>query len=291
LLKLKGEGRYADLMELLLYNAVLAGVSFSGDQFCYVNPLASSGKAKRHDWFSVPCCPTNIARILPSLGHYIYSQSEDGLWVNLYIQSDVTTKLSNGAEIKLSQKGNYPWDGQIRLKVEVSAPKEFSLNLRIPGWAKGVTAKLNGRPIPLSESGGYARVHRQWTNADEIALNIPIETERLEAHPQVVEDRGKAALRRGPLIYCLEQPDHSVDVERIVLSRSAKLESHFESQLLKGVTVITGQGTQISVEGWENQLYRPLAPTQPKAISIRAIPYFAWGNRQPEKFVVWVPSQ
>jgi DUF1680 family protein len=291
LLKLKGVGRYADLMELLLYNAVLAGVSFSGDQFCYVNPLASSGKAKRHDWFSVPCCPTNVVRILPSLGHYIYSQSEDGLWVNLYIQSDVTTKLSNGAEIKLSQKGNYPWDGQIRLKVEVSAPKEFSLNLRIPGWAKRVTAKLNGRPIPLSESGGYARVHRQWTNADEIALNIPIETERLEAHPQVVEDRGKAALRRGPLIYCLEQPDHSVDVERIVLSRSAKLESHFESQLLNGVTVITGQGTQVSAEGWENKLYRPLAPAPSRAISVKAIPYYAWGNRQLEKFVVWVPSQ
>ena len=290
LLKLNGQGRYADLMELLLYNAVLAGVSFNGDQFCYVNPLASSGKAKRHDWFSVPCCPTNIVRILPSLGHYIYSQSEDALWVNLYIQSDVTTKLSSGTEIKLSQTGNYPWDGQIRLKMEVLTPREFSLNLRIPGWAKGVTAKLNGRPTPLSESGGYARVHRQWTNADEIALNIPIETERLEAHPQVVEDRGKVALRRGPLIYCLEQPDHSVDVERIVLSRSVKLESHFESQLLKGVTVITGQGAQISAGGWENRLYRPLAPASPQAVSIKAIPYYAWGNRQLEKFVVWVPS-
>ena len=290
LLKLKGQGRYADLMELLLYNAVLAGVSLSGDQFCYVNPLASSGKAKRHDWFSVPCCPTNVVRILPSLGHYIYSQSEDGLWVNLYIQSDVTTKLSNGAEIKLSQAGNYPWDGQIRLKVEVSTPREFSLNLRIPSWTKGATAKLNSRPIPLSESGGYARVRRQWTNADEIELNIPIETDRLEAHPQVVEDRGKVALRRGPLIYCLEQPDHPVDVERIVLSRSAKLESHFEPQLLNGVTVITGQGTQISVAGWENQLYRPLAPNQPQAISIKAIPYYGWGNRRLEKFLVWVPS-
>ena len=269
----------------------MADVAYeTGDQFCYVNPLASSGKAKRHDWFSVPCCPTNVVRILPSLGHYIYSQSEDGLWVNLYIQSDVTTKLSNGAEIKLSQAGNYPWDGQIRLKVEVSTPREFSLSLRIPSWTKGVTAKLNSRPIPLSESSGYARVRQHWTNADEIELNIPIETDRLEAHPQVVEDRGKVALRRRPLIYCLEQPDHSVDVERIVLSRSAKLESHFELQWLNGVTVITGQGTHISVAGWENQLYRPLAPAQPQAISIKAIPYYAWGNRRLEKFVVWVPS-
>jgi DUF1680 family protein len=290
LLKLRGEGRYADLMESLLYNSVLAGVSFSGDQFCYANPLASSGKAKRHDWFSVPCCPTNVVRILPSLGHYIYSQSETGLWVNLYIQSDVTAKLSDGTEIKLSQTGNYPWDGNMRLKVGTSAPREFSLNLRIPGWTTGVTAKLNGQPIPLSVSSGYARIRRQWANADEIELNIPIEVERLEAHPQVVEDRGKVALRRGALIYCLEQPDHSVDVDRIALSPGAKLESRFEPQLLNGVTVITGQGIQVRAEGWGNQLYRPLIPAQPQTVPIKAIPYYAWGNRTLEKFVVWVPS-
>jgi uncharacterized protein len=142
----------------------------------------------------------------------------------------------------------------------------------------------------LSAGSGYARIRRQWSNADEIELNIPIEIERLEAHPQVAEDRGKVALRRGPLIYCLEQPDHPVDVERIILSRDAKLESRVEPQLLNGVAVITGQGTQISTEGWENQLYRPLIPAQPQTVPIKAIPYYAWGNRQLEKFVVWVPS-
>ena len=290
LLKLKGDGRYADLMELLLYNAVLAGVSFSGDQFCYVNPLASSGKAKRHDWFLVPCCPTNVVRILPSLGHYVYSRSEDGLWVNLYVQSEVTTKLSDGTEVKLSQSSNYPWEGRVRFKVGVSTPREFSLNLRVPGWAKGVACQVNGQGMPLSVSNGYARIRRQWANQDEIEFNIPIETERLEAHPQVVEDRGKVALRRGPLVYCLEQPDNSVDVERIVLPMETKLESRLEPQLLDGVTVIVGRGTQIGTEGWGNRLYRPLVSAQPQPLSIKAIPYYAWGNRQLGKFVVWIPS-
>jgi DUF1680 family protein len=292
LLKLRGDGRYADLMELLLYNAVLPGVSFSGDQFCYVNPLASSGKAKRHDWFPVPCCPTNVVRILPSLGHYIYSRSQDGLWVNLYVQSEVTTTLPEGGEVKLSQTGNYPWEGRLRFKVGVSAPREFNLNLRIPGWAKGAACTINGQGTPLSVSNGYARIRRQWANSDEIELNLPIETERLEAHPQVPEDRGKVALRRGPLIYCLEEPDHAVDIDRIVLPLRAKLESRFEPQLLNGVTVIVGQGTQLRAEGWENRLYRPLVPAQPQPqpVSIKAIPYYAWGNRQLGKFVVWIPS-
>jgi DUF1680 family protein len=290
LLKLKGEGRYADLVEQLLYNAVLAGVSFSGDQFCYVNPLASTGKAKRHDWFPVPCCPTNILRILPSLGHYIYSRSEDGLWVNLYIQSDVRTKLSDGAEVNLSQAGNYPWDGNVKLKTGVSAPHEFSLNLRIPAWAKGTNVKINGQTIPLSLTNGYARVRRSWKNDDTIELNIPLDVQRLEAHPKVAEDRGRVALRRGPLVYCLEQPDHPVDVDRIMLPLSAKVESHFESQLLGGVTVITAQAMQISAAGWEHQLYRPFAPAQPQPVSMKAIPYYAWGNRQLGKFVVWIPS-
>jgi uncharacterized protein len=290
LFKLSGDGRYADFVEHLLYNAVLAGVSFSGDQFCYVNPLYSSGKAKRHAWFSVPCCPTNVVRVLPSLGKYIYSQSEDGLWVNLYIPGGVATKLAKGGDLTLSQSGNYPWEGNVQLKVGLATPREFKINLRIPGWAKGATIKINGEAIKPSIINGYARIDRRWANNNTIDLALPMEVQRLEANPNVAEDRGKVALRRGPLIYCLEEPDQKVDLDLIVLPGDAKLESHFEPGLLNGITVITGQGLQTSTKGWENQLYRPATAPQREPIPIKAIPYYAWGNRQYGKLAVWIQA-
>ena len=290
MLKLSGDGRYADLLEQSLYNAVLAGVSFSGDTFCYVNPLSSSGKAKRSPWFSVPCCPTNVVRILPSLGHYVYGRSEDGLWVNLYVQGSVATKLADGVNLTFSQSGNYPWDGNLQFKVEVSTPKEFNINLRIPGWADRATIKLNGREIRPSITKGYARIRRQWVSHDTIELALPMDVQRLEANPKVAEDRGKVALRRGPLVYCLEEADQKAAPDLIVLPADAKLEGRFEPQLLNGVTVITGQGFQISTRGWDNVLYRPLSALERMPVPIKAIPYYAWGNRQLGKFTVWIQS-
>jgi uncharacterized protein len=290
LLKLSGNGRYADFVEQLLYNAVLAGVSFSGDQFCYVNPLSSSGKAKRHSWFSVPCCPTNVVRILPSLGRYIYSQSDDGFWVNLYIPGSVNAKLKNGVELNLSQSGNYPWDGNIQLKAGLATAQEFNLNLRIPGWVTGPTIKVNGQTIRPEIVDGYARINRQWSNNDTIDLILPMNVQRLEANPRVAEDRGKVALRRGPLIYCLEEPDQKVDLDLIVLPMEAILESHNEPRLLNGVTVITGQGYQALLSGWENQLYRPAQSAKREPVTIKAIPYYSWGNRQYGKLAVWIQS-
>src|SRR5262245_13073704 len=290
LFKLSGDGRYTDFVEHLLYNAVLAGVSFNGDQFCYVNPLYSGGKARRHSWFTVPCCPTNVVRILPSLGRYIYSQSDDGVWVNLYIPGSVTAKLKNGSEVHLSQSGNYPWDGNIQLKMGLASPQEFNLNLRIPGWATTATAKVNGQRINLAVFNGYARINREWANNDTIDLVLPMNIQRLEANPKVAEDRGKVALRRGPFIYCLEEPDQKVDLDLIVLPMDAKLESHSEPGLLNGVTVITGQGYQVPPKGWENRLYRPTNSTEREPVTIKAIPYYSWGNRQYGKLAVWIQS-
>jgi DUF1680 family protein len=293
LFKLSGNGRYADLVEHLLYNAVLAGVSFSGDQFCYVNPLSSSGSAKRHDWFSVPCCPTNVVRILPSLGKYIYSQAGDGLWVNLYVSGEVTTKFANGVDLTMSQSSNYPWGGDVQFKVQLATPGEFDVNLRIPGWATvqtGSVIKVNGQEIRPTVVNGYARIRRQWANDDTISLSLPMEVQRIEAHPKVAEDRGKVALRRGPLIYCLEEPDQNVDLDMIVLPRDSRLESRFEPELLNGVTVIAGRGFQSSMKGWEDRLYRPVIYFAREPVEIRAIPYYAWGNRQLGKLAVWIPT-
>lgn len=172
----------------------------------------------------------------------------------------------------------------------LSRPKEFDINLRLPGWARGVTIKVNGQTIRPSVVNGYAKIRRQWANRDTIDLTLPMEVERLEAHPSVAADRGRVALRRGPLIYCLEEQDQKGDPDLIVLPMAARLEGRFEPGLLNGVTVIAGQGLKISTQGWEDQLYRPAAISERESVTIRAIPYYAWGNRQSGKFAVWLQS-
>ncbi len=144
MLKLTGDARYADIMELSLYNALAAGVSLTGDTFCYVTPLASRGDFKRDPWFGVPCCPTTVARFLPALGRYKYNESPDGLWVNLFIAGQVNAKLA-GKKVTLQQSGNYPWDGKIKLTVGVEAPQGFVLRVRVPGWAEGADFQVNGK--------------------------------------------------------------------------------------------------------------------------------------------------
>ena len=143
LFNLTGDAKYTDVMEQSLYNAVAAGVSLTGDLFCYVTPLASRGDFKRSPWFGVPCCPTTITRFLPSLGQYIYSRSADGVWVNLFIASDATTPLDSG-QVTVRQTTNYPWDGDVTIAVEPDAPREFTLHVRLPGWASNPTIRVNG---------------------------------------------------------------------------------------------------------------------------------------------------
>ena len=288
--KLTGDGRYMDLLEQSLYNAVLAGVSLEGNTFCYATPLACDSKFKRQAWFEVPCCPTTAARFFPSLGRYVYSQSADGLWVNLYIGGQATAALQNGAKITARQTTNYPWDGHVQLQIAVEQPQEFTLHLRVPAWSRGSTVTLNGRKISPPVSKGYAHIQRRWTDRDVLELSIPLDIEKLEANPNVLQSRGKIALRRGPLVYCLEQADNQADLDRIALPATAKLTEHFEPGLLGGVTVITGEGRLQDSSGWEHQLYRPARAAIGEAASIKAIPYCVWGNRGQQRMMVWIDS-
>jgi uncharacterized protein len=303
MLKLTRDGRYADVMEQSLYNGLLAGVSLSGDKFFYINPLYSSGvetkdlkpelnrfSIYRQPWFGTACCPTNLARLFPSLGRYIYSQSADGLWVNLYVGGRVSTQLAGGAKVSLRQTSNFPWDGDIRFEVGVDPPQEFSIHLRIPGWSSSASLKVNGSRVYPEVFNGYAGLRRGWADGDLIELSLAMEVQRLESHPAAVQDRGKVALRRGPLIYCLEQTDHPGDLDQVVLPATARLESHFEPRLLNGVTVITGEGRLAKSPAWEDQLYRPAVAARPEPVPIKAIPYYAWANRQQGKMTVWVKS-
>jgi len=289
MLKLTGDARYADVMELSLYNALAAGVSLTGDTFCYVTPLASRGDFKRDPWFGVPCCPTTIARFLPALGRYIYSESPDGLWVNLFIGSQVSTNLA-GKKVTLRQSGNYPWDGKIKFTVGVEAPQDFALHVRIPGWATGAEFVVKGEKLSPPVANGYAQIRRPWSNGDTIEMTLPMDIQRLEANPQVQYDHGKLALRRGPLVYCLEQVDQEAPVDQIILPVGAQLESQFRPDLLGGLVVIKGQGLLRPLDDWKNVLYRPLHPANAKPVSVTAVPYCIWGNRGLGKMAVWLDT-
>ncbi len=288
MLALTGDGRYADTMELALYNAFPAGVSLKGDDFFYVNPLYSAGKPARQEWFSVPCCPTNVARTMPSVGRYIYAESDDGWWVNLYVRSHAS--LKSGGGVFLQQETDFPWSGTVRIRVDPVAREEAALHLRIPAWSRKATLRLNGNVVQPEIEKGYAVLRRRWAKGDTVALDLRMGVDRLEANPKVLEDRGKVALRRGPLIYCLEQADHTVDLDRLVLPANAQFRSHFEPGLLGGVTVITTAATAASAPDWGDRLYRPKHDAAGTPVELRAVPYCTWANRGRGKMTVWITA-
>lgn len=288
--KMTGDAAYVDLMERSLYNAVLAGVSLEGNTFCYATPLACDPKFRRQPWFPVPCCPTTTARFFPSIGRYIYSQSADGVWLNLYVAGEAHAALENGSQVAVRQETNYPWSGHVKLQVAAAGPQELTLHVRLPGWASNHSIVLNGKSISPPVSKGYAHIQRTWAPSDVVELSMPFEIQRVEANPNVLQARGKVALRLGPLIYCLEQPDNQADVDGIILPADAALTQHFDPALLGGVTVIRGDGGIQTSGGWGNELYRPVKPVKTKAVAINAIPYCVWGNRGHEKMKVWIDS-
>lgn len=285
MLALTGDGQYADTMETALYNGFPAGVSLAGDTFFYDNPLYSAGKVGRKAWFTVPCCPTNVARIMPSIGKYVYSQSDDALWVNLYVQSRVKGKLS------LAERTEFPWSGVVKISIAKSTAGEYGLRLRIPGWVGTADFKLNGQAAHPPVEQGYAVFRKRWAAGDTVEINLPMRVELLEANPKVLEDRGRGALRRGPVVYAVEQADNQADLDRLVLTHSAKLESHYDSGLLGGVAVIAGQAMVKPAAPWRDQLYRP-AKDEPLRgpVTFRAVPYCTWANRGAGKMAVWIES-
>lgn len=287
MLQIDADGRYADVMERALYNGVLSGLSLDGKKFFYVNPLASSGGHHRQEWFGCACCPPNVARILASLGQYVYSTSEQALYVHLYVGGQVRMEVG-GQAVTLRQEGNYPWQGRVRFTLDLAQPGKFDLMLRIPGWCRRYAIKVNGQAAACRVQKGYARIGRRWRSGDVVEVSLRMPIERVAAHPHVEQDAGKVALQRGPIVYCLEQCDHKVDVRSIRLPDKAGLEARLEKRLLGGAMVIEGVARS---QGWESKgsLYQSAgrAPGQPA--KIRAIPYCLWDNRKGGAMAVWLP--
>ena len=289
LFNVTGDAKYTDVMEQSLYNAVAAGVSLTGDLFCYATPLASRGAFKRSPWFDVPCCPTTIARFLPSLGQYVYSRSSDGLWVNLFIASEATTALDSG-KVTLQQTTKYPWDGDVTIAVKPDAPREFTLHVRLPGWAANPTLRVNGAAVTPPVVRGYAAIRRTWKSGDTVQLSLPMDVQRLAAHPNVLQAQGKIAVRRGPLIYAFEQADNPVPLHDVVLPVDATFQSRVDPALAGGVVRLTTEGLVHPAANWDGRLYQPAPASASKRVPLTAVPYAIWGNRGAGEMVVWIDS-
>ena len=288
LLQIEPDSRYADVMERALYNGCLSGLSLNGERFFYENPLESRGGHHRWEWNRCSCCPPNIARLLASLGQYIYSRSESELYVHLYIGGNVESDF-NGKSFKLTQRTDYPWEGRILFEIEAERQLDFTLALRIPGWCRNAEIKVNREEVSILNirQNGYAKIKRAWQSGDQVELQLPMPVERVQAHPQVRANCGRVALQRGTLVYCLEEIDNGKNLNDLILPRDEKLTVKFEANLLGGISVVTGTAKRRQFDEWHDQLYR-IDASAIENISFQAIPYFAWDNRAPGEMLVWV---
>jgi hypothetical protein len=296
MLLLETHRKYADVIERALYNGVISGVSLDGERFFYENPLANlegSPLHQRSAWFDCACCPPNLARLLASLGSYLYSQAGNTLAVHLFAASQVEVAWEGGV-IRLRQETDYPWDGQVKFTFEMPRPLRFELKVRLPGWCSQSELVLNGKRLRENAEAvlgmdGYWSISREWQPQDELTYDMALPIERVAAHPDVQQDAGRVALQRGPLVYCLEAVDHAVPLHYLRLPRQATLSVAKKVEDLGGVIVIQGEALAVMEAGWQGYLYRP-TPDQLEPVRLTAIPYFAWNNRQPGAMLVWIPE-
>lgn len=281
-----GEGRFADVMELALYNGILSGISIDGKEYFYVNPLADRGSHRRQRWFACACCPPNLARTITALPGYLYTVSPGGVWVNLYA-SNIAEIEVGGALVQITERTNYPWEGLVEFTVSGNSP--FSLFLRKPAWCERFSLKVNGEEIEAPLKEGYLVVHREWRNNDTVTLELEMKPEFLESHPYVSENAGRVAIRRGPLVYCVEGEDNpGIDIWDLEVFRDKPLKEAYRD-ILGGVVVIKGKGCIAQPNAWKS-LYLPVqeATRLRKEVEFTAIPYYAWANRTPGPMEVWI---
>ena len=293
------DAKYADVMERILYNGVLSGISLSGDRFFYPNPLASFGQHERVPWFSCACCPPNVARILTSVPGYFYAASNDRVYVNLFAQGRSRMKVA-GTDLELAQTTEYPWKGDIKIEVRPAREAEFTLAVRIPGWALNrpvptdlyayseppqgePTLKVNGEAFELGAlDKGYALIKRTWLADDVVDLSLPMPVRRVVANEAVEADRGRVAVERGPLVYCAEWTDNGGRISNLVLPDGAALTAEMRPDLLNGVVVIKGEAEAVGEKAG-----RVVSEKTP----VTLIPYYAWANRGRGEMEVWLARE
>jgi hypothetical protein len=312
LLLSSGESRYADLMERLMYNGILSSPGLDGASFFYVNPLMlrngryvrlSTNPDKEHkssgrpEWHSVACCPSNTMRLLASLPNYFVTSNEAGIQIHQYSNMEVFHQLRERDPVALKLETKYPWDGRVKITVMESGEQPWKLALRMPGWCQNFSLKVNDQEKYDRLQKGYLMIERAWKVGDVVETEFAMPPFLVEADPRIDSVRGCVALQRGPIVYCLEQHDQEpgVNLLDVEIDPSEELTDHWQNDLLGGVMTLEGIGFQPDRSDWlANKLYRPLALSNEKRSSdrkvrLKAIPYYAWGNRGLKSMRVWVP--
>ncbi|HNX01914.1 MAG TPA: glycoside hydrolase family 127 protein, partial [Candidatus Cloacimonadota bacterium] len=282
---LHGESKYIDVLERTLYNGVLSGISLDGGTFFYPNPLESDGRHKRQPWFGCACCPSNIARFIPSVAGYVYSVKDNDLFVNLYMSNNVTASVKNG-DVKLSMVTNYPWDGEVSIVVKDAPKKGFELKLRIPGWVRnevvpsdlytyadtvtpGYSVKVNGVEVHSMLIDGYFCIDRKWKAEDKVELSMDVIPRVVKANPLVKDDEGKIAVEKGPIVYCAEWVDNQgIKVREAVIDKNPSLVVKRDPNKLYGIDEIIVDGSDLVL-----------------------IPYYAWNHRGAGDMSVWIKNK
>jgi DUF1680 family protein len=304
---LHGDAKYLDVLERIIYNGFLSGISLEGDKFFYPNPLASDGKWKfnqgsvtRSPWFDCSCCPSNIVRFLPSLAGYVYAQRDDALFINLFVEGSGRVKIG-ATNVQVKQQTRYPWDGDVKVIFEPDQPSEFTVYVRIPGWSEGqpvpsnlyrylgstdknITLKVNGKKVEPISDKGFARIERLWTGGDTIELNLPMPIRRVVCHENVKANTNRVALERGPIVYCAEAVDNDGQVFNISLDDDVVLRAEHRQDMLGGVTVVKGKVSVLCPgEAGKFELT--------KQRDFTAVPYYAWSHRDVGEMLVWMPRR
>lgn len=295
--RLEMRASYADVIEKVLYNVILASMSQDGKHFFYVNPLdvwpeatnknpeRAHVKASRRKWFGCACCPPNIARLLTSLSNYIYTFEKNTAYIHLYIGSEVCCEVENGC-FSIKQSGNYPSDGNLEFLVRDIPDAESTLAFRIPGWCRQWKMEKNDELVFPEVLNGYAYLKGRVHKGDVIRLILTMDTELIQANPQVRADAGKVAIMRGPLVYCIEEEDNGRNLSALRLDEHTAFIQEFSCDVSDRVPVLLGNGFR-RVEQWNEELYRPYQRQEEKVL-IKAIPYFLWGNRSCGEMMVWM---
>ena len=307
---LHGDSKYIDVMEKIMYNGFISGIGLDGKSFFYTNAMQIKNsfthnhiETARSGWFPCSCCPTNDVRILPSIPGYVYAQKDDKLFVNLFINGTSTMKLM-GKDIAVEQQNNYPWNGNLKFIVNTNKSADFSMLVRIPGWARGqamptdlytfknkmriqsmIPITVNGQPVAYEMENGYAVIKRTWKKNDVVEVKLPMDVERVVANENVKDDIGKVALQRGPLMYCTEWPDNGGRAANFVLPDAITFTTEFKADMLNGVEIIKADNV-------------PAVEVDPNGQSIQtvkkpfvAIPYYAWANRGRGEMMIWFPEK
>ncbi len=294
LLLATGEAHFADQLERALYNGFLSGISLDGQRYFYVNPLQSPGGIERHEWFGCACCPPNVMRQIAAVQHFAATWDESGVQLHQYMPGTIRVERPDGSHMQLEVKTRFPWDGKVEITV-VEAEGEWQMALRLPTWARECRLSVDGQPVNLPMfSGSYARINRGLKAGEGVTLELSMAPYYVQANPRVDDLRGSLAIRRGPMIYCLEQADQpeSVNLLDAAINPYLPLQEAWQADLLGGVMTVRTQGILRTPEAWQDNLYLPNGTVQAtqRTVNLTAVPYYAWANRGPGAMRVWIPQ-